>query len=98
MFRSKKIQLGQPGKDEDIETFNTFLTDCGRLGVRTSHIDFHPGNTYTTNMITTARGYVAREFSVIDFREKVEKRMFDRDYLPRKSGRTTDIFSTLFCR
>ncbi|HET6218700.1 MAG TPA: mannonate dehydratase, partial [Acidobacteriaceae bacterium] len=35
---------------------------------------------YTTNMITTARGYVAREFSVTDFREKVEKRMFDRDY------------------
>jgi mannonate dehydratase len=79
-YRSKRIQLGQPGRDEDIEKFNTFLTDCGRLGIRTSHIDFHPGNTYTTNMITTARGYVAREFSVTDFREKVEKRMFDRDY------------------
>ena len=79
-YRSLKIQLGQPGRDEDIEKFNTFLTDCGRLGIRTSHIDFHPGNTYTTSMITTARGYTAREFSVTDFREKVEKKMFDRDY------------------
>jgi mannonate dehydratase len=79
-YRSKRIQLGQPGRDEDIEKFNTFLTDCGRLGIRTSHIDFHPGNTYTTNMITTNRGYTAREFSVVDFREKVEKQMFDRDY------------------
>ena len=80
MYRSKRIQLGQPGRDEDIEKFNTFLTDCGRLGIRTSHIDFHPGNTYTTNMITTPRGYTAREFSVTDFREKVEKQMFDREY------------------
>jgi mannonate dehydratase len=79
-YRSQRIQLGQPGRDEDIEKFNTFLTDCGRLGIRTSHIDFHPGNTYTTNMITTARGYRAREFSVTDFRDKVEKQMFDRDY------------------
>jgi mannonate dehydratase len=79
-YRSQRIQLGEPGRDEDIEKFNTFLTDCGRLGIRTSHIDFHPGNTYTTNMITTARGYRAREFSVTDFRDKVEKQMFDRDY------------------
>jgi mannonate dehydratase len=79
-YRSTRIQLGQPGRDEDIEKFNTFLTDCGRLGIRTSHIDFHPGNTYTTNMITTHRGYTAREFSVVDFRDKVEKKMFDRDY------------------
>ena len=80
MYRSPRIQLGQPGRDEDIEKFNTFLIDCGRLGIRTSHIDFHPGNTYTTNMITTPRGYTAREFSVTDFRNKVEKKMFDRDY------------------
>jgi mannonate dehydratase len=79
-YRSTRIQLGQPGRDEDIEKFNSFLTDCGRLGIRTSHIDFHPGNTYTTKMITTNRGYTAREFSVADFRDKVEKKMFDRDY------------------
>ncbi len=69
----QRIQLGQPGRDEDIEKFNTFLTDCGRLGIRTSHIDFHPGNTYTTNMITTPRGYTAREFSVVDFRQNRRK-------------------------
>ena len=79
-YRTQRIQLGQPGRDEDIEKFNTFLIDCGRLGIRTSHIDFHPGNTYTTNMITTPRGYAAREFSLVDFRQKVEERMFDRDY------------------
>ena len=79
-YRSLKIQLGQSGRDEDVDKFNRFITDCGRLGIRTSHIDFHPGNTYTTNMITTPRGYTAREFSVKDFREKVEQRMFDREY------------------
>ena len=79
-YRSLKIQLGQPGRDEDIDKFNAFLTDCGRLGIRTSHIDFHPGNTYTTNMIETPRGYSAREFSVDDFRKKVEEQMFDRQY------------------
>jgi mannonate dehydratase len=79
-YRSRRIQLGQLGRDEDIEKFNTFLMDCGRLGIRTSHIDFHPGNTYTTKMITSPRGYTAREFSVTDFRDKVEKKMFDRDY------------------
>jgi mannonate dehydratase len=79
-YRTLKIQLGQPGRDEDIEKFNTFLTDCGRLGIRSAHIDFHPGNTYTTNTITTPRGYTARQFSVDDFRQKIEERMFDRDY------------------
>jgi mannonate dehydratase len=79
-YRTLRIQLGQPGRDEDIDKFNEFLTNCGRLGIRTTHIDFHPGNTYTTNMITTPRGYTAREFSVDDFHKNVEIRMFDRDY------------------
>ncbi len=79
-YRTRRIQLGQPGRDEDIEKFNAFLTDCGRLGIRTSHIDFHPGNTYTTNMVLTPRGYEAREFSLSDFRDRVEERMFDREY------------------
>jgi mannonate dehydratase len=79
-YRAKRIQLGQPGRDEDIAQFNRFLRDCGQLGIPTSHIDFHPGNTYTTNMIQTPRGYTAREFSVDDFRRTVEKRMFDRSY------------------
>jgi mannonate dehydratase len=79
-YRTLKIQLGQQGRDEDIDKFNNFLTACGRLGIRTSHIDFHPGNTFTTNEITTPRGIRVREFSVTDFREKIEQRMFDRDY------------------
>ena len=41
--------------------------------------DFHPGNTYTTNIVER-RGYKAREFDVSDFRNKVEKQMFDREY------------------
>jgi mannonate dehydratase len=80
IYRSKRIQLGLPGRDEDIDQFNAFLGDCGRFGIPTSHIDFHPGNTYTTRMIVTPRGYQAREFSVEDFRNKVEKQRFDRTY------------------
>jgi mannonate dehydratase len=79
-YRSLRIQLGQPGRDEDIEKFQTFLRDLGRLGVFCSKIDFHPGNTYTTNMIESPRGYKVREFSVDDFKSKVEKRRFDREY------------------
>ena len=33
-YRSQKIQLGKPGRDEDIEKFQTFLRDLGRLGRR----------------------------------------------------------------
>jgi len=55
-YRSVKIQLGQPGRDQDIETFQTFLRDLGRLGVYCSKIDFHPGNTYTTSMIESPHG------------------------------------------
>jgi mannonate dehydratase len=79
-YRTLKIQLGQPGRDEDIDKFNTFLADCGRLGIRTSHIDFHPGNTFTTSEVLTPRGLRVREFSVSDFRDNIEERMFDRDY------------------
>lgn len=79
-YRTQKIQLGLPGRDEDIDKFNDFLTSCGRLGIRTSHIDFHPGNTFTTNEIVTSRGLRVREFSVEDFRQKIEQPMFDRDY------------------
>jgi mannonate dehydratase len=79
-YRSLKIQLGQPGRDQEIERFQTFLQDLGRLGVPVAKIDFHPGNTYTTNEIETPRGYKAREFSVDDFRKKIEKRMYEREY------------------
>ena len=78
-YRSLKLQLGQPGRDEDIETYRTFLRSIGELGIGVASYDFHPANTYTTNHVTR-RGYRAREFSVKAFREKVEKQRFDREY------------------
>ncbi len=80
VYRTKRIQLGQPGRDEDIAQFQTFIRDCGRLGIPVVHIDFHPGNTYTTSMVKTPRGYESREFDLQDFHQKVEKQMFDRQY------------------
>ena len=32
-YRSPRIQLGQPGRDEDIEKYQTFIRDLGRVGV-----------------------------------------------------------------
>jgi mannonate dehydratase len=79
-YRSLNIQLGRPGKDEDIEKFQTFIRDLGRLGVYSTKIDFHPGNTYTTKQIKSPRGYLVREYNVEDFHKSVEKQMFDRVY------------------
>jgi mannonate dehydratase len=79
-YRSLNIQLGRPGKDEDIEKFQTFIRDLGRLGIYSTKIDFHPGNTYTTRQIKSPRGYLVREYNVEDFRKSVEKQMFDRVY------------------
>lgn len=79
-YRSTRLQLGQPGRDQDIEKFQTFLRDLGRLGVYCSKIDFHPANTYTTAVIESPRGYRVREFSVDDFHKKVEKQRFERVY------------------
>lgn len=78
-YRSLKVQLGQPGRDQDIETYCRFLRDLGKLEIPVASYDFHPGNTYTTNTVQH-RGYTAREFDLNDFRTKVEKRMFDREY------------------
>lgn len=78
-YRSLRVQLGQPGRDQDIETYRTFLRDLGKLGVPVASYDFHPANTYTTNQVER-RGYIAREFSLADFRNKVEKQRFEREY------------------
>jgi mannonate dehydratase len=78
-YRSLKIQLGQPGRDQDIETYRTFLGSLGQLGIPVAAYDFHPANTYTTAMVER-RGYRAREFNLEDFRKKVEKQFFDREY------------------
>ena len=78
-YRSLDVQLGRPGRDKDIETYRNFVRDLGRLGVPVANYDFHPANTYTTSIVER-RGYKAREFSLADFRGKVEKQAFEREY------------------
>lgn len=78
-YRSLRVQLGQPGRDQDIETYRNFLRDLGRLEIPVASYDFHPANTYTTNQVER-RGYLTREFSTDDFRKKVEKQQFEREY------------------
>ena len=78
-YRSQRVQLGQAGRDHDIETYCRFLRDLGKLEIPIASYDFHPGNTYTTNNVQR-RGYTAREFNLNDFRTKIEKRQFDREY------------------
>ncbi len=78
-YRSRAIQLGEAGRDRDIETYRTFLRDLGKLHIPVASYDFHPANTYTTSMVQH-RGYTTREFDLDDFRKRVEKRAFDRDY------------------
>src|SRR5579872_3807725 len=40
-YRSPKVQLGQPGRDQLIEEYRTFLRDLGRLGIPMASYDFH---------------------------------------------------------
>jgi len=77
-YRSLRVQLGQPGRDQDIETYRQFLRDLGRLNIPVASYDFHPGNTYTTSSVER-RGYTAREFDLAAFRA-AEKQEFGRDY------------------
>ena len=79
VHRSLKIQLGQKGRDADIEQYQAFLRDLGKLGIPVADYDFHPANTYTTATVER-RGYRAREFNLDDFRKRVEKRRFEREY------------------
>lgn len=79
-YRHLDVQLGKGKRDEIIETYCQFLRDCGRLNIPVSNYDWHPANTYTTSFVESPRGYRAREFSVDDFRKKVEKQAFDREY------------------
>jgi mannonate dehydratase len=78
-YRSLRIQLGQKGRDQDIETYQTFVRNLGKLGIPVANYDFHPGNTYSTGQVQR-RGYLAREFRLEDFRKKVEKQRFEREY------------------
>jgi mannonate dehydratase len=78
-YRSLRIQLGQKGRDDDIDQYRTFLRNCGRLDIPLANYDFHPGNTYTTATVQR-RAYTAREFNLNDFRTRVEKPRFNRQY------------------
>ena len=78
-YQSLKIQLGRPGRDEDIHTYHTFLRSLGELGIGVAVYDFHPANTYTTARVER-RGYIAREFDVATFRNTVESNRFEREY------------------
>jgi mannonate dehydratase len=90
-YRSLRIQLGQKGRDDDIEQYRTFLRNCGRLDIPLANYDFHPGNTYTTGMVKR-RGYLAREFNLKDFRDRVEKQRFDRQYEAKEIWETYTYF------
>ena len=79
-YRHLDVQLGRPGRDKKIEEYCEFLRNCGKLGIEAANYDFHPGNTYTTAEVLSERGYKARQFKLTDFRSKVEKKMFDREY------------------
>src|SRR5882762_3057290 len=78
-YRSLRVQLGQPGRDQDIEIYRRFLRNLGRLEIPVASYDFHPANTYTTSYVQH-RGYPTRQFNTDDFRKKVEKQQFDREY------------------
>ena len=85
-----KIQLGQPGRDQDIETYAQFLRDLGRLGIPIASYDFHPANTYTTKMVQR-RGYTAREFDLNDFRNAWRSSNSSASIRRTRSGPTTRI-------
>lgn len=76
---SKLVHLGQPGRDKDIETYHTFLRSLGRLGIGVASYAFHTATTYGTGT-TQRRGYTAREFKLNDFRTKIEKQRYEREY------------------
>ena len=78
-YHSLKIQLGQDGRDEDIEIFATFIRALGELEIPLCVYDFHPANTYTTHRVER-RGYSARAFDLEKFRSEIEKQKFEREY------------------
>lgn len=78
-YHSQKVQLGQPGRDEDIEVFANFIRALGALNIPLCVYDFHPANTYTTHRVER-RGYSARAFDLDKFRKEIEKNKFDREY------------------
>jgi mannonate dehydratase len=76
--RSTRIQLGQPGRDEDLEIYRTFVHSLGMLGIPVAAYDFHPGNVYTTAHVGH-HGYLAREFDLDVFLGQVQALRFGRE-------------------
>lgn len=91
-YRDLDVQLGRGRRDQVIETYCQFLRDCGRLGIPVANYDWHPANTYTTAQVKTARGYQAREFKLSDFRSKIEKQAFEREYTAEDIWKTYTYF------
>jgi mannonate dehydratase len=79
--QSLNIALGRPGtdRDKDIENCRSVIRLLGRLGVSVLVLDWLPANTFTTAMIER-RGYLTREFRLSDFRSRIEKQRFEREY------------------
>lgn len=91
-YRELDVQLGRGRRDEFIEKYCRFLTNCGRLRIPVADYDWHPANTYTTALVNSPRGYRAREFSETDFRAKIEKPAFDREYAAEEIWATYTYF------
>ena len=78
-YISERVGLGLTGRDKDIESYQTFLRDLGRLQIPVAAYSFAVANTYETATIQR-RGYTVRQFDLTDFRNKVEKQSFEREY------------------
>ena len=78
-YRNLNVQPAHAARYELTDPYRVFPRNCGTLGIPLALYDCHPGNTYTTGHVER-RGYVAREFNLDDFRKRVEKQRFDREY------------------
>jgi mannonate dehydratase len=78
-YRTLDVQLGLANRDREIEIYRRFIRNLGKLGIPVASYDFHPANTYTTSEVER-RGYRTRVFDLADFRARVEKQAFEREY------------------
>ena len=90
-YRTLNVQLGRANRDRDIEIYQRFIRNLGKLGIPVASYDFHPANTYTTSEVER-RGYRTRVFDVADFRTRVEKQAFDREYDAEEMWRNYTYF------
>ena len=79
--QTPEILLGIPGdkRERDLDECCTVLRHLGKMGVSVAVLDWMAANTFTT-AIVERRGYKTREFNLADFRAKVEKQKFEREY------------------